>query len=311
MLDCAPCPGGGCAATAVASAADATGPNGIAVTSEGLYWVNQSGGTVMRLAATGGQPQVLATASGPVAIAVSGGQAVWAAQDGVHGCTVATCAASTVKIVAATVMGSIQAVAYDGQYVFFTDQGTGADDGTAGRCPLLAGCPTPVQLGNSYNAPLGVALYDAQVFWTEQADGNQNGAVYQSPKGGGGPMQVTASINLPTAVAADGADVYWTESTTTGGKVRRCPYTAGYCMNPEDLATGLAAPLDVAVGGGRVYWSDSGDGRVLSCPSSGCGAGAPTVHASGRTGVKRIALGATCVFWTDDQGGGSVSKAAR
>jgi hypothetical protein len=228
---------------------------------------------VMRLAASGGAPQVLATADAPTAIAVAGGYAVWAAADGVFGCTVASCAASVVAIVAPTLSGSIQGVAYDGQYVYFTDQGTGAMDGTAGRCPPLAGCPTPLSLGTDLYLPLGISFFDTLLLWTAAGDDNQNGAVYRSTKAGGAPLQVIALLDLPTAV--------------------------------------VAAPLDLALGDGRIYWTDSGDGQVLSCPSTGCGTALPEQHATGRTGLRHIALGATCVFWTDDQGGGSVSKVAR
>jgi len=253
----------------------------------------------------------LAAASAPTSIAVAGGYAVWAAQDGVFGCTVASCAQSLVKIVAPTLSGSIQGVAYDGQYVYFTDQGTGAMDGTAGRCPPLAGCPSAVSLGTALDVPLGISLFGTLVFWTAEANGNQNGAVFKSAKSGGGPFQVSASLDLPTAVAADSVYAYWTQSTPAGGTVSRCAYGPGYCMTTDDLAVGLSAPLDLALGGGRIYWTDSGDGQVLSCLATGCGTGAPRQHASGRTGLRHLALGAACVFWTDDQGGGSVSKVAR
>jgi hypothetical protein len=311
VLDCAPCPAGGCAATTLASGADADGPAGVAVDSDGLYWVNQGGGTVMRLPASGGPAQVLAQATAPSVIAVTGGYAVWAAQDGVYGCSTASCAGSTVHIAVATVGGSIQGVAYDGTYVYYTDEGSGPDTGVAVRCPPQAGCPGAVTLGNNLDAPLGIALYGDLAFWTEQADGNLNGNLDDSPKGGGGQLRIASALQSPTGVAADGTDVYWTEADPSAGKVRRCPYAGGYCMTPEDLATGLAAPLDLALAGGRVYWSDSGDGKVLSCPVAGCGGGTPRAHATGRTGLRRIALGASCVFWSDDQGGGSVSKAAR
>ena len=60
------------------------------------------------------------------------GYAVWAAQDGVYGCAVASCG-SPIKIADATVNGSIQGVAYDGQDVYYADQGTGASDGEVVR----------------------------------------------------------------------------------------------------------------------------------------------------------------------------------
>ena len=308
VLACQPCPAGGCAAQVLAAFPDVNGPSAIAVTDEGLYWANQGSGTVMRLAA-GGPPATLSTASAPTAVAVSAGYAVWAAQDGVYGCAVASCA-SPVKIAAPTVSGSIQGVAYDGQYVYFTDQGTGASDGAVVRCPPQAGCPARVTLGMGFDLPLGIALLDTQVFWTDLGNGNQNGSVYQSPKGSSAPLAIGTSLNLPTGVAADGTYAYWTEATATGGKVRRCP-SGIYCMTPEDLATGLAAPLGLAIGGGRVYWADSGDGNVLSCPSTGCGTASPMIHASGRTGAVAVALGNTCLFWADEVGGGSIAGVGR
>ena len=310
MLDCAPCPAGGCAATTLASGQDAAGPAGIAVTSDGLYWVNRTGNAVMRLASTGGAPQVLATATAPVALAVAGGHVIWAAQGGVYGCATSSCKATTLEVSTSTMSGSIQGVAYDAQYVYFTDEGSGASTGKAVRCPFVSMCHGGKILGSMLDKPVGIALFGTTAFFTEQSDGNLNGDVDQSPTAGGGATRVASTLQLPTAVAADGMNVYWTESDPSSGKVRRCPYAAGYCMTPEDLATGLAAPLDVGLAGGRVYWSNAGDGRVLSCPATGCGGGAPRVHASGRTGLRRIALGASCVFFTDDQDGGSVSKAA-
>lgn len=263
----------------------------------------------MRLSASGGAAAVLSAASGPTAIAVSGGYAVWAAQDGVYGCPVTSCG-SPILIASPTVNGSIQGVAYDGQYVYFTDQGTGAGDGTVVRCAPQAGCPASLTLAVGLDNPLGIALYGAQVFWTDQGDGQQNGSVYQSPKGSSAPLAIAASLDLPTGVASDGADVYWTQATVTDGTVDRCP-SGAYCLTPEALDTGLPGPLGLAVGGGRVYWADSSGSKVLSCPSTGCGTGQPTTHATGLTGPVSVALGDTCLFWIDEVGGGSVAAVGR
>jgi hypothetical protein len=310
LFDCDPCPSGGCGVTALASGADADGPRGIALDTDALYWVNQPGGAVMRLAASGGAPQKIAAANGPIAVAALDGYVVWAEQGGVYGCPAASCASNKIKIAGATLNGSIQGVAYDGQFVFYTDRTTAGTTGKATRCPPAAGCPGAQDLGTNLWLPAGISFHNDQVYWADVATGNQNGSIARSPKAGGGMVQVAAVLDLPTSVVADDMYAYWTEATATGGKVRRCPWSS-YCMTIDDLATGLAAPLDLAIGNGRVYWSDSGDGKILSCPASGCGASPPRVHASGLAAPRRVALGATCVFFTDDTGGGSVSKVAR
>jgi hypothetical protein len=292
---------------ALATGTSADGPYGIAVDTDGLYWVNRGGGAVMRLAAAGGAPEVLSTATGPRTIAVSGGTVVWGAQDGVYACSIASCGATRVKVAAASTMDSISSVAYDGQYVFFADQGAG----TVTRCPTTAGCPGALTLGNSYRAPTGLSFQAANVLWTDQGDGNQNGDVLLSSKGGGNASTLDASLVAATAVVADDTYFYFTESPPTAAKIHRCPLAGGYCQHADDLATGLLAPLDLGLAGGRFYWTDTGDGQLLSCPVSGCGGSPPQVHAANRAGLRRLALGQTCVFWTDDQGGGSVSKAAR
>jgi len=310
VLDCAPCPAGGCGATTIATGQDADGPDGIALDGDTLYWVNRAGGTVMRLSASGA-PQQIAQANEPMAVAASQGYVAWAAQDGVYGCTAASCSSTTLLIAEPTLSGSIQGVATDGKYVYFTDQGSMPGMGKTVRCPLVSMCHGGLSLGSGFSAPLGITLHDALVFWTEQGNGNQNGNVDQSSTGGGAFNRDASSLQLPTAVAADDTSVYWTESDPTAGRISSCPYAGGYCMNPDTIETGLAAPLYIGLGGGRVYWSNAGDGTVVSCPTTGCGKSMPRVHASGRMGLRHIAVGASCVFWTDDQGGGSVSKTAR
>ncbi len=311
-LDCAPCPEGGCAVTAVATGQDATGPDGIAFDGTALYWVNQAGGTVMRLASEGSGPQVLAQATEPIAVSAAGGYVAWVAQDGVHGCSISSCATTSLLIVTPVVPGSIQGVATDGKAVYYTDQGAAAGMGIAIRCPLVSMCHGGKSLKSGMSQPVGITLFNTLVFWTEQGNGNQNGNIDENMKGGDPTTftRIASSLQLPTAVAADGMNVYWTEKDPTAGRIAYCPYANGYCMTPDVIETGLQAPLDIAVAGSRVYWTNSGDGSVLSCPTTGCGKSMPRVHASGRTGLRHLAVGASCVFWTDDEGGGSVSKAA-
>jgi hypothetical protein len=287
---------------------EATMAGGIAVTSEGLYWGSLGDGTMRRLAASGGAPAVLAKTGAPRVLAIAGGYATWIGGMGLNGCTVSACQA-TLKLLSDSGSGAFTSLAYDGHDVYFSGS-AGSFSGSVWSCAPPSGCSGAglTMLGSV--AAQGIAVHGPHVLWTDPGNGNQNGNVDVSPTTGGGFTDVASALQLPTGIAADDAYVYWTEADPTAGKVRRCPYTVGYCANPEDLATGLSAPIDLALAGERVYWLDQGDGRVLSCPVTGCAGGPPQVHASGRTGLQHIAVGASCVFWTDGDGGGSVSKAA-
>ena len=68
---------------------------------------------------------------------------------------------------------------------------------------------------------------------------------------------------------------------------------------PRVLASGLGAPAGVAVDFANVYWTDTGDGNVLSIPRLG---GTPTTLASGQNQPFGITVDATSVYWTNEGG---------
>jgi hypothetical protein len=308
-LECSGC--AGASPVVLAMGEEAVVPAGIATGDGALYWVNQEGGKVMRLG--DGAPSVLATATKPLAVAAGGGRVVWAADDGLWGCPVSACEAEKKKLAEPIGTGTIQGVAFDGETVFWTDRGTdaGMGNGKVGRCSFASCAPVDVEVDLLF--PMGISLQGESVFWSTHGTGNQNGGVYKAPKSGGMAKVVSAALDFPTAVAADATYLYWTQSTAEG-KILRCPHNENYCEFPEDVAPGAGAigrPMDIVIGGGRVFWSAADDGTIQSCPLGGCGSEAPTEHASGRQGLHRIALSTSCLFWTDDTGGGSVLKVAR
>ena len=315
-LDCsceAPCPAGGCTPTVLATGATfADTPWGIvAPKAGGLYWTNQHGNNLARIKPGGGGPEVLTSATTPGAIAVVNGVVAWAAEDGVHSCTADTCGTTDAILHPSAAPGTVQGVAFDGQTVAWSDR-VGVNAGQVLSCPIGA-CTSPTVLINGQIAPLGVALHGGSVFWIDQGNGNQNGNVAFGIKTGGSFTQVSAVLNLPTGLAVDATYVYWTEQLAAG-RILRCPYAAGYCPSPIDAAAAagpLGRPLDITLGGGRMYWSNADTGSILSCPTPGCGSAPPRVHATGRQGLRHVAVNATCLFWTDDTAGGSVLRVPR
>ena len=290
----------------------ADSPRGIVATSDGVYWVNQQSNEVRRLSGGGGPSELLTATLAPVAIAVTDGTVVWTAADGVHACLASSCSSSQHLVFASTVTGSLRDVAFDGQLIAWTDQGTGNQDGKTRVCPLGGAC-TPNDLDTQLSAPQGLAFHESSVFWVDQGNGNQNGNVHSELKVGGNYAQLAASLDLPTGIAVDDTYVYWT-SWVPSGHVYRCAYASSPCDTPEDVAPAagaLARPYDIQVAEGRIYWSNTDDGSIMSCPQPGCGTDQPAVHVTGRQGLHRLAVGASCLFWTEDSGGGAVLKLAR
>lgn len=309
------CPESGCPPTVVANGPDvATTPMGIAIAPGALYWVNQGGGSVLRLGDDGGPPVVLTTAAAPRAIAAGADLIAWTEDGGVWACPPDDCDAKKKLLAEAQAPGSLREVLYDGTTVFWTDRGTAdnASDGRVMRCSPADCQPTAV--ASVQQAPVGLAVAGDTLFWTYQADGFPSGHIYRNLKLGQGSNDHAAGLILPTGLATDDIYVYWTQ-WTGDGKVQRCPHSQGYCQSADDVmpAAGLLGhPRDVAVLGARVYVSTADDGAIRSCPAPGCAAGEmPRLHATGRVGLHRMAVGATCVFFTDESSGGSVMKVAR
>lgn len=307
LLDCSCIDG----ATAIAKGAPfADSPRGIALTKDGLYWVNPLSDSVIVALASEGAPKKFTDAGTPRAIEVAGSDAVWTEEQGLFTCTLPSCAKKH-QVMGAAAPGSLREVAFDGKTVAWTDNGSGSNSGKVQSCSL--GACSPINLMDNMMTTAGLRFYGDSVFWVDQGNGNQNGNVTRSPKTMQDGMQIAAALDLPTGVAVDDAYVYWTEYKANG-HVYRCLLSAGYCNKPDDIASSASPfphPHDIRVAGGRIYWINDDDGSLLSCPQPTCGAEKPKIHVTGRKAVQRFVVGASCLFWTEQGDGGAVMKIAR
>jgi hypothetical protein len=318
VLDCSgcACPAGGCAAVPLATGADADGPRGLAVSSDGVFWSDTSGGRIMGILASGGPPQVILKASNPTALAVASGRIVYAATDGLWTCLIPSCATTKDHLAASIAAGSVKSVAYDGELVYWADRGANDNmgDGNVWSCDPATGCVALHQIASQQLHPQGLFLTADAIFWMVQGNGNANGSLHKSPRTGSGQTDLAAALTFPSGLVADATYVYWTQDTVMGA-VMRCNHTLGYCNTPDNIAPAagqLGLPGDLALSGGRIYWNESSNGTISSCPLPGCGAAeTPRVHATGRQGVNHLAAGSSCLFWTDGVNGGTVDKVGR
>jgi hypothetical protein len=109
-----------------------------------------------------------------------------------------------------------------------------------------------------------------------------------------------------------------TDPANCGGCGNDCegqPCSAGVCQ-PLALATGQDQPWGIALGSSNCYWTNRGNGTVMTVDAAGAttadaaGTPAPSVVASSQNSPTSIATDAMNVYWVDTTNGGSVLECA-
>jgi hypothetical protein len=100
-----------------------------------------------------------------------------------------------------------------------------------------------------------------------------------------------------------------TDATMCGKGGQACASCNGHSCNagvcettctPVVLATGQGTPKALAVDSTTVYWTNFGDGTVMSCPVAGCTK--PTLLGSGQWQPNGIAVDSSNVYWVNYAG---------
>ncbi len=110
----------------------------------------------------------------------------------------------------------------------------------------------------------GIAVDDANVYWTAQGSPSAGGAVLSAPKNGGAPVMLAAGMALPWGIAVDDQNVYWADQ---GGAVDPSddglPQDVGSIQAvaksggpARTLASLLSIPKFVALDGDGIVWQD-------------------------------------------------------
>ena len=148
--------------------------------------------------------------------------------------------------------------------VYWTEQ-TGASSGTINSANLDGTSVT--ELTSILSVPMGIAVdvTGSKLYWT-----NARGRIQRANLNGSGIQNVVQDLSGPTDIVVSNGFIYWTEGRNS---VRRVSISDQKIT--QDIAANLGTVGGLAVGDGKVYWTEmtaAGGGTINSANADGIGA---------------------------------------
>ena len=140
---------------------------------------------------------------------------------------------------------SVNGAAVGGGKIYWTEQ-TGNSAGTINAANLDGSGVK--QLTSILAVPMGIAVDTAgsKLYWT-----NSRGRIQSANLDGSGIRNVRQNLSEPTDIVLSDTHIYWVAS---GDTIRRVNMTGTRVV--QDVAVGLMDVGGIAVGGGKVYWTE-------------------------------------------------------
>ena len=140
---------------------------------------------------------------------------------------------------------SVNGAAVGGGKVYWTEQ-TGNSAGTINAANLDGSGVK--QLTSILAVPMGIAVDTAgsKLYWT-----NSRGRIQSANLDGSGIRNVRQNLSDPTDIVLSDTHIYWVAS---GDTIRRVNMTGTRVV--QDVAVGLMNVGGIAIGGGKVYWTE-------------------------------------------------------
>ncbi len=323
------CLGGTCTAGKCQPVTIATGQamvNGVAIDSAGVYWTRGGTNTVAgalvraKLDGTNLTPLASAGTSESCFSPAVGGGFVYFSQTGsgtraIMKCALPNCTGGATLVSASQTLAQGIAVDTANNRLYWVDgtpyQGTG---GAVMTFPLPSG-PAARVVTADQPSPTGLALANGFVYWINAGTylnnlHQGNGGVRRAPigqtNGTATPIATNSGADM-RGLAVDTQSVYFGSGGNSTLEV--APANGG--GSSSTLANVPGGLGDVAADGTNVYWVESAtNGRVLTCPRTGCPNGTPIVLAVAQNDPRAIAIDAVSIVW-GNSGGGEVRRLAK
>ena len=288
------CQGGACVEGACQPSVVAKGQNkaaGVAMGGGAVYFTtNTASGSVMKVPAAGGPPQVLATdIKYPDAITLDGDTLYFTTGEGsVMSLPTRGGAPKTL----ASGQASPSAIATRGGVVYWTNF---VRDGAVMKVKAAGG--TPEALLRGVNMPCALAVDSDAVYVSSYGAGT----VSRTPLAGGEPTVLADKQPFPCAVAVSAKGVFWLNVGRPSG-VMHVDAKGGAATS---VATDTSPPVGLALGEESVYWtSTSQKGALFAAPLGG---GAAKTLVSNAGGAASVFASRGVVYYTN-YGRGEVDK---
>ncbi len=209
---------------------------------------------------------------------------------------------SNVSIPASALVNVGDVLPQTGSVVVWSSDVSGSTDVITYEVIAITFNQGPVAMVTGRNGPIQPYLFGGTLYWSESNSGEILSCVLGNC---GTPPQIHASgQDFPSGLASDGTNLYWGGNDVAGTDVFGVPITGG---TPTDLTSGVPVmiPSGVAVDSSNVYFGDNptdgGVSSIVSCPTSGCGAGgtlATTIGTNLSNPDAMTVVGSTLYFTT-------------
>ena len=177
--------------------------------------------------------------------------------------------------------------------VYWTEK-TGGSSGTINSANLDGTSVT--ELTSILSVPMGITV-DAtgnNLYWT-----NARGRIQRANLDGSGIQNVVQDLSAPTDIVLSDGYIYWTEGDNS---VRRVSMSGEKIV--QDIAANLGSVGGLAVGGGKVYWTEmtaAGGGTINSANLDGTNFETLATLLSAPMGISVDTAGSK-LYWTNARG---------